>query len=154
MGQVGVVLVGVVSLGMESDVRTDWLSARAGTEINKASSVELLMIQRASQALSIKEGASQSSSLLSVRPLLLRRAWGAHVWSDRSARRNVLAAGSLRTASANGLDQVEMRRTHSGPDWLEIMQRALPMLSSVISPMIVAQPYGIGNMLGSLINLN
>lgn len=65
---VGVDLVGVESLGRESNVRTDWLSGIGGTKIDEVRGVVLFMTQRVLRIVLIALGASQLSLSSSVRP--------------------------------------------------------------------------------------
>ncbi len=68
--QWGLLFVGVGSFGVESDVRTDWLSAMVETTTNEAVGVATFVARSWWHTLVIALTASQSSSLPLVRPSL------------------------------------------------------------------------------------
>ncbi len=123
-------MTGVVSLGVESIVRTDWLLDMAKTTTDETVGAATLMVRRWLSASVIVLIAAQSSSLSSVRPLLWISALLAHRWSFLRGGRSSAMVGLLRTVSANGLDQVTRSLLQSGPDVSEMLRSTSVMMSS------------------------
>ncbi len=113
--RVGLCLTGIVSLGMESAVSTDWLLAIAETTTDEVVGAAIFMARRWLCASLIALMAAQFFSLSSERPLLWISSLVAHCWSRFRGGRSTAKVGLLRTASTNGLDQVMRSLLQRGP---------------------------------------
>ncbi len=146
-------LIGVVSLGVESVVRTDWLSAMAEIRTNEVVGAAIFDLRRWVHTSVLALIAAHSSFLSSVRPLFWISAVLVHCWSFFKGGRRAVMVGLLRTVSANGLNYVVMSIPQSGPIVLEMLRKVSPTLLSERLPLMAVVPKGIEKMVGSLTNL-
>ncbi len=138
----------------ESDVRTDLLSGTKVTTMDDVVGLVVFWDSRVTQAVVIVSLAFQSSSLSSVREWVGVVAWVSQCWLGLSGGRRVAVVGLFLTKLASGLDHSEMSLIQSGPDVSEMSWRALPMLLSLMFPLMAVEPKGRGKMFGNLMNLN